>query len=218
MSADARSPSGTVAGVPVPKRWLNDEETVAVDLHPHWSYLVAPVALAVVAIVAAVIALRATDPDEWTRDVFGWGAVALLVVAVGWLLVRYLRWSSSSFVITNDRLIYRTGVLSRRGIEIPLERVNSVHYEQSLGGRIIGSGTLIVESGGEFGRQHFVGVRDPSRIQRALHHQLDVNERRNRGGDEPSADIVDQIERLEAMRARGTITDEEFELHKRRLL
>ncbi len=204
--------------MPIPKRWLNDEETVAVDLHPHWSYLVAPVVVAVGAIVAGVIALRATDPDEWPRDVAGWGAVALLVASVLWLVVRYLRWSSSSFVITNDRLIYRTGVLSRRGIEIPLERVNSVHYEQSLGGRLIGSGTLIVESGGEYGRQHFVGIRGPSRIQRALHHQLDVNEQRNRGGDGPSADIAGQIERLEAMRMRGTITDEEFELHKRRLL
>ena len=167
--------------MPVPKRWLNDDETVAVDLHPHWTYLLAPLLVVAVGIAAGVAALRTTDPDEWTRDVAGWAAIGLIVAAVAWLLVRYARWHTTSFVITNDRVIYRSGFLAKRGIEIPLERINSVHYEQSLVGRLVGSGDVIIESGGEFGQQRFVGLRDPLVVQRALHGQLDVNERRNRG-------------------------------------
>ena len=85
------------------------------------------------------------------------GLLAVLL-AVGWLLLRYARWHTTSFVITNDRVIYRSGFLSKRGIEIPLERINAVHYEQTLLGRLVGSGDVVIESGGEFGQQRFVQV------------------------------------------------------------
>ena len=56
----------------------------------------------------------------------------LVVVAAGWLLVRFAKWFTTEFVVTTDRLIHRWGVLRRSGREIPLERLNDVSYHQIL--------------------------------------------------------------------------------------
>ena len=93
----------------------------------------------------------------------------------GWT---YLKWVTTNFVITTDRLIYRHGVLSKHGIEIPLERVNTVFFSQSILERMVGSGDLVIESAGELGRQNFSNVRKPSAVQNEIHKQMEANENR----------------------------------------
>ena len=93
--------------MPYPKKLLNDYETVALDLHPHWWYFVeAAVALAG-AIVFGIIVLAATAlvGQVGRRRRSSCGAV--------WLLVRYVKWLTTNFVITSDRVIFRHGVSPR---------------------------------------------------------------------------------------------------------
>lgn len=199
-----------------PRRLLDDQETVTVDLHPHWWFLASPVVALVVAIAAGVATLLATDAVTTGRTMATWVSLALLLVSAAWLSVRYVRWITTHFVITSRRIIFRAGVLAKRGVEIPLERVNTVHFEQGLLQRLVGAGDLLVESGGEAGQQRFTDVRQPDRIQRVLHAEMDARTRR---GDVPSPiDVAGQLEKLEAMVERGTLTPEEFERQKRRLL
>jgi uncharacterized membrane protein YdbT with pleckstrin-like domain len=77
-------------------------------------------------------------------------------------------------VLTSQRVIFRTGVIARVGIEIPLYRVNNINFHQSIFERMIGAGDLLIESGGEEGMQVFDNVRDPEQvqsfIQRAMHN------------------------------------------------
>ena len=73
----------------------------------------------------------------------------MIVGSAVWLLVRYVQWLTTNFVITSDRVIFRHGVFAKSGIEIPLERVNSVHFNQGIFERIIGAGDLLIESGAE---------------------------------------------------------------------
>jgi uncharacterized membrane protein YdbT with pleckstrin-like domain len=77
-------------------------------------------------------------------------------------------------VLTNQRVIFRAGVIARTGIEIPLYRVNNINFHQSIFERMIGAGDLLIESGGEDGLQVFDNVRDPEQvqsfIQRAMHN------------------------------------------------
>jgi uncharacterized membrane protein YdbT with pleckstrin-like domain len=136
------------------------------------------------------------------------------------MLVRFLQWRTTNFVITSDRVIFRHGVVSKSGIEIPLERVNSVHFSQSLFERMIGAGDLLIESGAEGGQQRFTDVRNPDQVQNLIHSQMELNEDRmfNRGAPPAGSDVASQLERLEAMRDRGTLTPEEFDAQKRRLL
>jgi uncharacterized membrane protein YdbT with pleckstrin-like domain len=200
-----------------PSRLLNDNETVSVDLHPHWWFLAAPAIAIVAAIVAGVVTLVATEVDSTLRTVAGWATIVAIVVSACWLLSRYGRWLTTHFVITNRRVIFRTGLLTKRGIEIPIDRVNTVYFHQSIWERVLGVGDLLIESGGETGQQRFTDIRQPDRVQRVLHAEMEARELRGRGSD-GVVDVAGQLEKLESMLLRGTLTDEEFERQKRRLL
>ena len=205
--------------MPYPKKLLNDYEELAVDLHPHWWYFAETVFAFVVSIVIGIIVLG-TD-ESWLK----WIALALIVASAIWLLIRYLKWATTNFVITSDRVIFRHGVVAKSGIEIPLERVNSVHFNQSVFERMIGAGDLLIESGAEGGQQRFTDVHNPDKIQNLIHSQMELNEDRmfkkdaaHTRGFATGGDLTSQLERLEALRDRGTLTDDEFEAQKQRLL
>jgi membrane protein YdbS with pleckstrin-like domain len=202
---------------------LNDDETVAVDLHPHWWYFAEPVATLVGSLILAILAISFTDGDtqKWLSLI----ALGLIIVSAVWLVIRYGKWGTTNFVVTSDRVIFRTGIVGKSGIEIPLERVNNVNSHQTVFERIVGAGDLMIESGGEDGQQRFTDIRRPDRVKNIIHQQINVNERavfRDVGLAGPSAaggtDLATQLEKLEGMRDRGTLTPEEFESQKRRLL
>ncbi|MGE5211942.1 MAG: PH domain-containing protein [Acidobacteriota bacterium] len=200
-----------------PSRLLNDNETVSVDLHPHWWYLAAPSIAIVLAIAAGVATLVATEVDSTWRTAAGWATIVAIVASSCWLLSRYGRWLTTHFVITNRRVIFRTGLLTKRGTEIPIDRVNTVYFHQSIWERVLGVGDLLIESGGETGQQRFTDIRQPDRVQRVLHAEMEARELRGRGPD-GVVDVAGQLEKLESLLLRGTITADEFERQKRRLL
>jgi uncharacterized membrane protein YdbT with pleckstrin-like domain len=205
--------------MPYPKKLLNDYEELAVDLHPHWLYFFEAV-FALVASIALGIVLVAVDAPSALR----WLVLAVIVVSALWVVVRFVKWMTTNFVITSDRVIYRSGVFAKSGIEIPLERVNSVHFSQSIIERIVGAGDLLIESAATGGQQRFTDIHDPDKIQNLIHSQMEANERRMYQTNHPAAtaanvaDVMDRLERLEAMLERGTLTQEEFAAQKTRLL
>ena len=199
-----------------PRRLLDDQESVTVDLHPHWWFLAAPVSALVVALAAAVVTLLFTDAGTTARTTASWAAIVALAVTSLWLVVRYSKWLTTHFVITSRRIIFRTGLLSKRGVEVPLDRVNTVHFSQGLLERLVGAGDLLIESGGESGQQHFTDISQPDRVQRVIHAEMDA--RRARLGADTVVDVAGQLEKLESMLLRGTLTADEFERQKQRLL
>lgn len=199
-----------------PTRLLNDDESVTVDLHPHWWFLAGPVFLIVVAIVGGIVTLQATDPETTVRTTAVWASLVAIVASGSWLVVRYLRWTTTHFVITDRRIIFRTGVLSKHGVEIPIDRVTAVHFSQGLMERLVGAGDLLVESGSESGQQRFTDIRQPDRVQRMIHAGMD--QRRRASGGTETVDIAGQLEKLEMMLERGTLTRDEFDRQKQRLL
>lgn len=195
-----------------PRQLLNVDEEVVLDVHPHWLFFAEP-ALTAIALVILTIILAST---------VGGGVAAfmliLLAAALLWGLWRFVTWRTTHFVITSDRLIYRSGVLAKRGIQIPIERVNNVNFKQGILERILGAGDLLVESAGQDGQQRFTDVRHPDQIQNIIHAQMDANDRRFVAGSPVATDAVTQLEKLEGMLERGTLSREEFEIEKRRLL
>ena len=166
--------------MPYPKKLLNDYETVALDLHPHWWSFSEPAAALVGSVIFGIVVRWKLDGD--TEKYLSWLAIALILGCAVWLVVRYLKWSTTNFVITSDRIIFRSGIIAKSGIEIPLERVNNVLFSQSIFERILGAGDLLIESGGEDGQQRFTDVRHPERVQNLIHSQMESNENRRFGG------------------------------------
>ena len=107
--------------MPFPQKLLNDGEEIVLDLRPHWWRLVMPVAVFVVAVVLAILIEGGLDVPALSYGGFG-----LCAIAFAWLVVRYLKWASTSFVVTTHRLIYRYGVVAKHGRELPLDRLNDI--------------------------------------------------------------------------------------------
>jgi uncharacterized membrane protein YdbT with pleckstrin-like domain len=133
-----------------PDNVLAGDEQVVLHRHPHWKRLFWPVVVLILASAAASFGLAVVNNTNWDptakRVIFAViGAIWLIVI--GWLTFwPFLTWLTTHFVITDRRVMYRQGVLSRSGIDIPLARINSVEFRHRLIDRILRTGTLIVES------------------------------------------------------------------------
>ena len=200
--------------MPLPPKLLNDGETPVVDLNPHWFHFAAPVASLLAVLVFGFFALSA-DGDVGTA--LKWIGLGLIVICAIWVIRSYISWTTSHFVVTDDRIIWREGWIRKSGIDIPLERVNNVSNHQGILERMFGAGDLVIESAGESGQQRFTDIRNPDQVQKKIYAQINVNEERSRG-QVVVTDTATQLEKLEGMLDRGTLTREEFESQKRKLL
>jgi uncharacterized membrane protein YdbT with pleckstrin-like domain len=218
--------------VAFPRKLLNEGEEIVLDLRPHWWFMAEPTAALVGAIVLGVIVLTQAG-DKGVGNVLKVAAAALVVFCIGWFLVRYARWVTTNFVVTSDRVVFRRGVLAKAGVEIPLDKVNTVFFNQSIFERMLGAGDLRIESAGEGGSENFSDIRKPSIVQNEIYKQMEANENRkfDRARPEPAPapapvtqpasgalSIPEQIERLDELRRRGVISDEEFGQKKTELL
>jgi uncharacterized membrane protein YdbT with pleckstrin-like domain len=209
--------------MPYPRHLINEGETVALDLHPHWWYFSKHILTGIPLLLAliGVISLQGSDSDL-LKDVVGWGWGILAVIWAVWLLFKYLEWRYTYFVVTDDRVIFRTGVLAKRGVEIPLERINNINFHQGIWERIIGAGDLDIQSAGQEGESHFEDVRHPDGVQQEIYRQMEANAKQQASWSAPQvgreASIPEQIEQLAALRDKGHISAQEFESKKAALL
>jgi uncharacterized membrane protein YdbT with pleckstrin-like domain len=133
-----------------PENVLAKDEQVVLHRHPHWKRLIAPVLVLIV--ISAVAAfgggyVNNTSWDPTAKRVVLLVILAVWVVVVGWLTVwPFLNWLTTHFVITDRRVMFRHGLITRSGIDIPLARINSVEFRHGLLDRVLRTGTLIIES------------------------------------------------------------------------
>jgi len=209
--------------VTFPKKNLNPGETVVLDMHPHWWYFAEP-AFALLGSITLGVLVLTIDNEGSTKTALSYLSIAALVGSAVWLVLRYVKWVTTNFVLTSNRVIFRSGIIAKRGVEIPVNRVNNVNFNQTIFERLVGAGDLLIESGGEEGQSRYTDIRHPDEVQRMIHVQLQASQDRMSPGYAgsqplpPPLDVADQLERLEAMLQRGTLSREEFESQKRKLL
>jgi membrane protein YdbS with pleckstrin-like domain len=131
-----------------PEDLLSQGEQVVIHKHPHWKMLLWPYVILIVTLAVGIwLAILAKDASSpWNSvGLIAIGVVGLVVIV--WLfLVPLVRWRTTHFIVTTDRVMAREGVIKRTGIDIPMSRISSVRFEHGLIDRIFGCGTLIVES------------------------------------------------------------------------
>jgi uncharacterized membrane protein YdbT with pleckstrin-like domain len=204
--------------VPYPRRLLNPGEEIAFDLHPHWWYF-APVASLAVVIVAAAVGVTVTLKGA-TQTYTLLGVAVFVVIWLVAFLVKLAEWRTTHFVLTSDRLIVRSGVLSKEGREIPLERINDLSYHQSLFERLVGAGDLVIESAGERGQDTFSRIPHPEQVEQMIYAEMENNRQRVSAVhiEQPESTIPSQIADLAKLRDQGVLTDAEFQAKKSELL
>jgi uncharacterized membrane protein YdbT with pleckstrin-like domain len=167
--------------VGIPKKLLGEDEHVEMAMRPHWKEMVWPaVILLVVSPVASFAAASLPDNDAqpWLRLTV---AVVAVLVVLRWVVWPFLEWVTTSYVVTDRRLITRFGVIARTGRDMPLSRVNDVTFEHSsILERVLGCGTLVVESAGERGQLVLRDVPRVEEVQRDVYRLAEADEERRR--------------------------------------
>ncbi len=157
-----------------PDDLLSSGEHVVIHRHPHWKMLIFPVFWLLV-VVALVTYLAGLVVDQsWAT--IAWIALALIgLVLVAWLtLAPLVRWRTTHFIITSERVMAREGVFKRTGLDIPLSRINSVRFEHSLLDRVLGCGTLIIESASDEPLE-FDDIPSVERVHTLLYREVNDN-------------------------------------------
>ncbi|HSP38802.1 MAG TPA: PH domain-containing protein [Frankiaceae bacterium] len=159
-------------------RQLAPGEELVLDLHPHWRRLIVPfLAVPVVAALATFAVLAGPGRAPYRDGVLA-VAVVLLLMLSG---VPYLRWRTTRYLVTDRRVMSRSGIITRLGRDVPLYRLNDVHFENTLADRLTRSGDLVLESAGEQGQLRFVDVPRVEEVQRTIYRLMEADDRRRRG-------------------------------------
>jgi len=201
---------------------LTDGELVVTEFRSHWRLLFIPVLWLIAGIVATVFVNSKIPPEDGLIDLITSLVVvaALIPLVVGPLI----KWWFTSYILTNERLITRSGVVARSGVEIPLENVANVLFNQNVIERLLGAGDLLIESAGESGQSPFNDIPKPDEFQALLYR---VREERTKSLAQSQAtavssaavpDVTERLERLARLRRDGVVTEEEYAEKRQQLL
>ena len=157
----------------ISQKHFNHDEVLVLDLHPHWWRFVKP-SLVLLAAVAA-IAYNDEIPNEFLKDLALIVAQVITALSVVNLAVQALKWYRTHFVLTSQRVIFQSGVIARKRVEISLHKINLVTFHQSVFERLINAGDIIIESGAEDGMETFSDVQDPQQVQALIHQWMRRN-------------------------------------------
>ena len=199
-----------------PRRLLTDGEEVVREFRPHWRLLVIPV-LWVLLGLAVVVVTWNNAPENGAFDWIVTGAV--VVAALRLAFYPFISWWFTSYVLTNERLIRRSGVLSRAGLEIQLESINDVRFTQYVFERVLRSGDVVVESAGEKGQSTFADIPEPEDFHSLVYKVREVRSRDLADGrGVEGSDGVSKLERLGRLLKEGLITQEDYDSKKQGFL
>jgi uncharacterized membrane protein YdbT with pleckstrin-like domain len=207
--------------MPFPRRLLIPGEQLVLDLRPHPIALAMPILATIVGFVAATWLAAETNFADWV-----WWVLFLILLVV-YVIPKVIAWLTSNFVVTSDRVIHRQGFIAKRSMEIPLEAINDVRFEQGIVDRLVGAGTLVISSASEFGRNSFDDIRHPEQVQKVIYEQGETNKKRMYQGDraDPASQAsqgapstTTELERLAKLRDDGVLTEEEFQAQKAKVL
>lgn len=171
-----------------PKRLLNPDEDVVFDLHPHWKALVIPTLLAPLIVFVATFA-AGKIPEGGNQGKLRLAVGVLAAIAFVWLVVApYVKWYTTHFVVTTRRVLMREGLIARKGRDIPIFRINDVTFEHTVIERLLGAGTLVVESAGERGQVTLSDIPHVEDVQRQIYTLIDADDARRRATPGPDTE------------------------------
>ncbi len=155
---------------------LPGENLVLTD-HPHWIVVVKSLVIPIVLLIAAVVV-------DFTVTKSGIAhfrtIVSLVAIAIAglWLIVVWIRWQSTSYTLTDQRIKIETGVFGRQSKMIPIDRVQDCTTKQSLVGRMLGYGRVEVDAAGAQGAEVLNHLPNPG----VFRDQVFVQSEKRRGG------------------------------------
>ncbi|RPA65154.1 PH domain-containing protein [Gordonia oryzae] len=158
-----------------PRENLAPGERIVLHRHPHWKCLLGPFLLFVLATAIAGLLAGLASASSLTGigALIAYVAVAVLwAAATIWFFLRPLiSWKTTHFVLTDRRVIFRHGILTRSGIDIPIRRINTVEFRHGPIDRLLRTGTLLIESASDEPLA-FDDIPQVERVHALLYHEV----------------------------------------------
>lgn len=146
----------------IQKNLLSGEEIKYVA-RLHFFLFVQPIILLLIG------AFLASSPKEISAMTHYAGLLILFFGIVS-LLSRILIKVGSSYAVTNKRVVLKTGVISRRAVDLVLAKCEGLHIKQSVLGRIFNFGTITVTTGGVSSSYSYIA--DPLAFRKEINTQI----------------------------------------------
>jgi len=216
---------------------LMPDEKMILASNPHWFYFWKQVAAAIV--LVGLLVLMTWLWKDWVNTVVQWAALVAFIVLVANILFEFVQWKTTRFAITDQRVAYQSGFVRRRGVSIPLNRINNVNSEQSIIARLLNNGIVTIESAGETGDSVFQNIPNPEKVRTLIFAQVEADEQGDSDRDaaslakamrahleptspaaaSPSAPSVqDRLAALEGMKTQGLVNDAEYATKRQQIL
>jgi len=198
---------------------LKKEEKVILITRPHWLTIMFPVIIGVLGIGGAVV-----------LSVFGLflAGIPVALVFAGCSGYKILERNRNIWAVTNMRVIDEEGVFSSDTKESPLDKINNVAYSQSVWGKIFGYGNVDIQTAAEIGETTYNMVESPGKLKDAIttmqeeykkiQMKRQAKEFADAIGNANDNDIGTELEKLNQLKEKGVITEEEFKAGKKKLL
>ncbi|HEU4329901.1 MAG TPA: PH domain-containing protein [Lapillicoccus sp.] len=182
-----------------PENVLTSGEKVEKSLHPHWRTVVSPFLIGAILIAVSIYVAYLT-PDDTQGNWIQWITVGIAVlIAIPLVIIPLMAWRTTHYVITTHRVMVRKGIISKSGKDITLSKITDVSFSQTGLDRMLGSGTLSIESAGDSPNEAFEAIPRSDRVQQLLNHLIDQDANRraqrmvNRAGFETEAETADRL-------------------------
>jgi uncharacterized membrane protein YdbT with pleckstrin-like domain len=162
-----------------PQKLLGDDEQIQFELRPAWKVLVWPVfwLIVIIGLFAFLLGQLRSWFDGPTGDIMMWVLIFVAVIALGILVVRpFIFWWTTQYVFTNRRIIIRSGVIARKGRDMPLSKVNDVSFDHTVWERLVNCGTLIIQSAAENGGLVVENIPNVESVQREVYRLHDEDD------------------------------------------
>ncbi len=215
---------------------LMPNEKMVLASNPHWFFFWKQV-LAGVGIFGLLLLLWTVDID-WVDSIIGWVALIAFIVLIIDVVFEFIQWQTTRFAITDQRVAYQSGMIRRRGVSIPLNRINNVNFDQSMIARILNNGVVTIESAGETGDSVFENISNPANVRTLIFAQVEADEQRDSDRDAaalakamrdqveptssaspPSAPTApERLAALEDMKEQGLVDDAEYAAKRQQIL
>jgi len=200
------------------KKHLMSGETIGRETHLHWKIYVPAMIFFALSILLFAVVFSGGQGTKAAMPV----PMVFLGAAVLAAIVGSVMRSASEFAVTNKRVLVKTGWLRRHSTEILLRQVEGITVDQGILGRILDYGTIVVEGTGS-DRTPYKGIAGPLKFRMAVQEQIERSiSQTNAPGPQPPAppqnDPYAALLKLNELKEKGILTDEEFSKEKRKIL
>ena len=200
---------------------LGDKEKILLVTHQHWfvmmSRILVELAFIILLIIGITVAMLSFQA-AWAGFLY-----LLLLIPAFFIFMKILFWRNQQFIVTNHRVIHINGVINKNVIDSSLEKVNDVKLTQSYLGRILNYGDIEILTASELGVNLLKRINEPIKYKTAMLNAKEATEHmvtmdRSGEGSVNGSDVPGMIVQLGELKAKGLITDAEYNQKKTELL